>query len=60
MDKKMPARFKEKRAGVKQRTKTPSSPIHDGHAWTPGQLSCGDLGTGTRAHDGGTIEHFEF
>jgi len=27
-----------KRAGVRKRTKTPRSPIHNGYAWTPGQL----------------------
>jgi len=43
----MPARFMEKRAGVRKRTKTPRSPIHNGYAWTPGQLSSGDLRTGT-------------
>ena len=42
-----------------RRTITPRSPIHDGHARTPGQLSSGDLWTGTRAHDYGQVDRHD-
>src|SRR4030088_3223275 len=51
MDKKSRPASLLKRAGAMRRTITPGSPIHDRHARTPGQLSSGDLRTGTRAHD---------